>query len=423
LKRKEDRRRYTAPKPVQPKAYKQKLVMAAELEDKIRLLMLIMTALWNKGVEQAELWFAQKKQEAEKPENERVKIPTVSPFSFNIWLKGIRDIGESVVLSDGRTFKLAEVSVDIERQVLSKVASGYKAFFEARKNGDTEVKRPMLAHPDSLQTLSWSAQNLKVKNGTLIVPGFTKERGLEIPFGGVINKPCGDNQTRLSSYLADSVSGRQVRYANINWKRGKFLVSFVVGLPVVPAKIEKPVFYRAIDLGAGDYAVTDSDGSEFLIPARRPDKYHQAQIKNLDARKNSKRLRTARQRQFERQSNQLLSFQRKLASVLVEDKVHCIVVGRSKIRLGLSQSEDGSPKQHYGVQNTGNLSRLMRFIEQKCEERGVKFVELPDPPREGALDDPESKFRASRKLLSEALKGTPMSAPDSFVRKHFLVRQ
>jgi hypothetical protein len=112
-----------------------------------------------------------------------------------------------------------------------------------------------------------------------------------------------------------------------------------------------------------------------------------------------------------------------LANSLVEEKIHCIVIGKPKTRIGLSQSESGTPDQHYGVQNTGYMFRLLLFIREKCTERGVRFIDYADPQRKGEVDDPESKLYASRDLLAQGLIGSSTPMPTEFKRKHFRYEQ
>ncbi len=383
-----------------------------------------MAHLWNIGVEQSKVWLEEVATERKKPEEERGKTTPVNSFSFNLWLKKLRDAGTEVEVNKGMKELLSLASIDVSRQVLARVADGWKAFFEAKKRGDTEVRPPMPMNPDHFQALQWSAQHIRLVDGVLSLPAFSGIK-LKLSLRQVVSKQRGDNRPQESNYLERMVGEKSVRYLTLtyDWRKDEFFLSCVVGLPPTPLKTENPSLYRAIDLGAGDIAVTDSDGSEFLIPLRRPDKWHQPEIakinKRLKKRRGSKKLKRARNHAFERQSDQFETFQKQLAHKLAEPKVECIVVGMQKIRLGLAQSEDGTPKQHYGVQNTGNLFRLVLFLRSKCEERGIRFVELPDPRREGSLDDPESKFQASRNLLTQAVEGTGVSVPDKFVRKGF----
>ncbi len=416
--------KYTAPSKVRAKAFKQRLVVDKETKSTVFKLSKMMAHLWNMGVEQSRVWLEQAATERKKPKEEREETTPVTSFSFNLWLKKMRDVGTEIEV-DGSRELLSSASIDVSRQILARVADGWKAFFEAKKRGDTEVRPPMPMNTDHFQALQWSAQNIKLQNGIVSLPGFSGGIKLRFSLRQVIAEQRGSNRPKESNYLERMIGKNGVRYLTLtyDWREDKFFLSCVVGLPLTPPKTEQPTLYRAIDLGAGNIAVSDSDGSEFLIPLRRPDKWHQPEItkieKRLGKRKVSKKLKRARSHAFERQSDQLETFQKQLAHRLAEKKVECIVVGMQKIRLGLAQSEDGTPKQHYGVQNTGNLFRLVLFLRSKCEERGIQFLELPDPQREGGIDDPESKFRASRKLLDLALDGTGLEFPTSFIRKGF----
>lgn len=379
------------------KAYKAAIILSAESEKAVRFLSSVMIHIWNAAVVQAEEWLEKKEKR-------------VSVFSFNYWLTSMRE--KSVKLKDGTEVKLDCVSVDIEREVLRKLAGSYDSFFKLKKNKDARARKPGIKEEHWFQTLSWSS--FSIADGVLYAPGYNRTR-VEIPLG---------------EYLREKIQGKEVVHVTLAFRDGQFELSLVTASPL-PPMIENPAFFRAIDLGAGDVAVTDSDGSEFLIPARRSDKFWRKHVRQIEARtrlrkkgsRGYRRLMEARRTVFNKSMDQHVSYQRKLADALVEKKVQCLVVGKPHTRLGLAKTEEGTPDQHWGVQNTGFMHRLLRYLKEKAEERGVRVIELPDPRRKGNTDNPEDKLHASRELLSQGLTGTAMAMPVAFTKKSFCFKQ
>jgi transposase len=381
------------------KAYKAEVTLSTETEKAVRFLSSAMIHLWNAAVVQAAEWLEKKEK-------------SITAFSFNYWLTKKR--AENITLKDGMIIALADISSDMEREVLRKLAGSYQSFFALKKNKDARARLPRTKEEHWFQTLSWSS--FSIADGVLYAPGYKKER-LEIPLG---------------DYLREKIQGKEVVHATLAFDRhrGAFELSVVVASPL-PAVAPNPTFFRAIDLGAGDVEVTDSDGSEFLIPARRSDKFWRKQVRHIEARvrlrnkrsRGWKRLMGARRRVFNKSYEQHVSYQRKLAHALVEKKVQCLIIGKPHTRLGLAKSKEGTPDQHWGAQNTGYMHRLMLYIKEKAEERGVKVLEYPDPQRTGNPDNPEDKFHASRALLAQGLEGTPLSTPVAFIQKAFCFKQ
>ncbi len=381
------------------KAYKATVTLSPQVEKTVRQLSSAMIYLWNSAVGEAEKWLEKKEK-------------SITAYSFNYWLTDMRK--KSITLKDGTILALGDISSDMEREVLRKLAGSYQSFFQLKKNKDARARKPGLKDEHWFQTLSWSS--FSISDGVLYAPGCQKER-IEIPLG---------------DYLREKIQGKETIHATLAFcrDRGTFELSIVVASPLPPA-IENPLFFRAIDLGAGDVAVTDSDGSEFLIPSRRSDKFWRKQVRRIEARtrlrkKHSrgwKRLMKARRTIFNKSGDQHISYQRKLAHALVEKKVECIIVGKPHTRLGLAKSTEGTADQHWGAQNTGYMFRLFLYIKEKAEERGVRVIEFPDPARQGALCDPVSKFMASRALLTKGLESTGIPNPTSFTQRSFLFKQ
>lgn len=384
------------------KAYKAVVYPSEEAVKNLWFISRAMAHLWNLALVEAQTWL-------ETTDKERKRA--ITAYSFNYWLTGARQ--SNVVLKDGTAVSLSSISSDLEREVLRKLAGSYQSFFELKKKKDARARMPSAREEERFQTLSWSS--FTVKDGILSVPGMDG-KPIVIPLG---------------TYLTDVTLGKDVVHATIASRDGSFELSLVTATPL-PTMPEKPTFFRSIDLGAGNVAVTDSDGSEFLIPLRRPDKHWRPLAKKIERRieklkkKDSRRWRRlmkGRRRIWKIAGDQLRVGQRKLADALVEDKIQCIIIGKAVTRLGLAQSKTGTNDQHWGAQNTGYLFRLLLFIQEKAQERGIKLVKTEDPVRLGDNADPNTKFNASRSMLSEVLTKNGIGMPVVFIRKHFKIDQ
>ncbi len=364
-----------------------------------------LVSMWNKA------WMYCDELLRQKRECPDAKTQSITAFTLNYWLTKQRH-GHGVLFQDPE-IRFSDIGVDVERQLLVKLAGSWQSFFELLAKKDARAKRPGPKKEDEFVTMSWRTP--VIKDGVLTVLAF-KKMSISII---------------LPEYLRKEIAGKKVNYVTLNRDRdGVFVLSVACETGLKPAVPERPLFIRAIDVGAGDIAVSDSDGTEFLIAARRGDKFWKEPISQVEERiKETKRtkgsrahrkLGAARRQMFGRSLNQHQDHQRKLADLLVEKgKVECVVIGKAKTRLGLAQSENGTNAQHYGSQNTGWMHRFAMLIKNKAVERGVLVVELPDPPRVGRIDNPSVKFVASRELLQKVSKRFDRPMPQRFIKKGF----
>lgn len=304
---------------------------------------------------------------------------------------------------------------DLARQLVIRVCGSYSSFFQLKKNNDPRARIPRKKTPEHKDWVVMSWSRFKVKGNILTLPLPEKQK-LEIHIPQSLldrigtQKPC---YVFLTKIIQDE-----------RWKLD-IVVSY--DAPIPPENLLK---IRAIDLGAGNVAVTNSDGSQYLIPTRRGEKYWMDRIHSVEKRmknrtkgsRGHKSLAKARRSMHNKASAQHKDYQRKLAHALCKD-VDCIVVGKTRTRMGLSRSKKLSPEQHHGVQNTGYMLRLMIYIREKCVERGIRYIELPDPNRIGKITDPEAKFEASGKLLATVLKQQGLSHPERFFVGKFWFNQ
>jgi len=432
------------------RVYRQAIDVNAATAQELILLMEANNDLRNRAVEQAREWLSMEK-------GDPAKRP-VTAFSFNNWLTDLRR--ENPALSE--TVRASDLIVSHARQTLVYVAGAYQSFFELKKRGDSRARTPKTYKWPCQLPLTWPAEAYSFQDGKLSMRGCSNGLRLELELpkylrGAVEGKelvyvrlkqktdlrrvPCKDgwpgwriwelfgsdwreNLRELGWPREVEVNGEPINVAPYRHNSSTQWVLELTTSEVAP----KPNGRRkgriiALDIGAGNVAVVTSDGKEALIPMRRPDKIAKRWVSRIERcqeglAKNSWEydcLAKDRAMVFQQMENRQQDYQRKLAHALLSG-VRVLVVGQTQIRLGLAQSELGSAKQHWGSQNTGYMARIVQFLENKAAETGVSIIKLPDPPREGALEEPDRKIWAAQQLLSSTRSLVAFRLPSKWHR-------
>lgn len=358
------------------KTFGQEVILRPEDADSLSRINVILVQLWNMAVEQCNNWLSMPKSIGSPMKR------SITPFSLNFWLTPVRKSNPDI----------KSVPIILAREMLRRLAGGFSSYFELKKKNDSRARPPQRKDVEkSFITLTWIQGSFSIE-------------------GGVLSASIGSGQKVLFT-LGEYIQGRlkdlppeaYVAQVTVSMRDGKFWANFVCNIPKVEAK--NPRHALAIDLGSGDIAITASEGSEYSIPTRRPDKRWRRQIASVEDRikrctkgsRSYKRRMGARRIMHNKSLHQHTDHQRKVAN-LIAGLGMTIIVGKMRTRLGLAKSS-GTPDQHWGVQNTGYAFRLLLFIKEKALEQGLPVIELPDPRRSGKLEDRRSKFQASRRLL------------------------
>jgi transposase len=359
--------------------------------------------------------------DAEKLEN------GISAISLNYWLPGV--IQENPCLQGYLTEQML-------RQTLKEVASSFSSYFELKKQGDEKARKPETKPEGTPFILTLTG--IKRQGDNLVVRA-KKGEDMVIPLDTYL-KNCLEGV--ISGKGGKEVSERgEFSDVTIRWRADKKRWQVSISVKYQPPAPSTYPLVRSIDLGAGDIAVSDSEGYEAMIPARRSDKFWMNKVRECDfgakkckekSRRHKKRMR-ARRRILNHQGDQHLDHQKRVADILTQN-VGTIVIGKgmlvdgsgkkkknSRVRLGLAQSEEGTAKEHYGAQNTGYLFRQMQLIENKARGRGVKVVKVADRPRIGDKEDPSTKWHASRAMLIEYIKKEGKTLPQTWKRRSIVI--
>jgi transposase len=380
------------------KTYSQRVTLGTMETEVLASVNQVLIELWNEAIAQVNTWL-------DLPKDSPEKRP-VTHISLCYWLTEARK----------RNPNFASVSVVIEREMLRRLAGGFTSYFTLLKKKDKKARPPSPRDMEkSFIALTWTEKSFQVSDG-LLSSSIGSKRIVTFSLGEYI-----------MGVLGKLPEGSKVAQVTVSKRDGVYWANFVCNIPTPP--VIEPEGIIAIDLGSGDIVCSCSDGREFSFPARRPDKLWRRRINSVEERvakckKGSRawhRRMNARRTMHNKSQYQHTDHQRKLANWLVGLNM-TIVVGKMKTRLGLSKSS-GTPQQHWGVQNTGYSFRLLVFLREKAAERGLRLMEFPDPPRDGSLEDPTSKFNAARKLLKLGCNAVGSKYPSSFTPHNYSLPQ
>lgn len=376
------------------------VVSVEDYRDHLEQLAETANALRNLAIVQCRKWI-----EMDKDDPNRKPL---TDFSLNYWLTARRE--ENLSLTE--SVKIRGLQTEVARQMLVTVAGSFRSFFNLKKNGDRRARLPETKPWPCPITLSWRTIRITADN-TIKLSGLSGQK-LILP---------------IPQYLRDATRDKKIVYASMRRDlKGDWWLCLTVSSPA--PELRPPREFIGVDVGAGDVAIATSSGQISLIPARRPDRWAMARIAEVERRqkdlsKDSRRykcLAGARRTLFKLFSQQERDFQRKLANALVKT-ADVLVIGVTPIRLGLAQTNRGVAKQHWGVQNTGYLARLIQLIESKAAERGVEVLKKSDPRRDGPLNDPTAKFAAAIKLLETGMREYICSPPPGYQQVRFTFKQ
>lgn len=406
--------------------------ISKELQSEIEKAGMFTALVWNMVFDQYQYWLDLPKGDPNKK--------SLTYMSLYHWLM---EVGDTVLkLPTGEEILLREFSSHIKVGVCQFLVRSWQSYFSLKKKGKGKKKDgDNKARPPRKKDEGYLFMTMYWQKVPVCFDGEKKLISLRISKGWKIMLP-------LNAHLSSAFESSDIKDIKLNRiRRGKF-EDFRYKLSVVRSFTPEepstsPTVVRAIDLGAGDLAVADSNGQAYLVPMRRPDKYWIKRIDEVNKRIDAcskgsrawKRRAKARQRMHNKSGDQKNDFQRKLALSLVAVKTRdadgkvtgwkrscdIITFGESIVRLGLAQSIDGVEKQHRGAQNTGYLARLPRYIEEKAKEFGVLVVKIPDPARNGKLTDKMRKLGDAKLILRKACKecGVTMHEGEFLLKKDF----
>lgn len=265
------------------------------------------------------------------------------------------------------------------KQVYSKVLqytlrilnADYKSFFALRKNGDQKAKPPRFKGKDHFTTMVYNQSGFKVEKGYV---SFSHKHpsDIELKFD-IPQKFEFDKVVQVSIYRSND---------------GDYYVSMTY--EIQPNKFQPNNKYLAIDLGVTKQTMVDSDANFLEWTNRRPDKYWEPKIQEIQSRrdhckKNSKRwkrLNNNLKRMKRISANQLKDDQhKKTTKIIQETDANVIIIGDLSVKQ-MAKSKKGDRKRdrsmNRGSHNSGHIGRFAKFLTYKAKKAGKRVIEVDE---------------------------------------------
>ncbi len=171
-------------------------------------------------------------------------------------------------------------------------------------------------------------------------------------------------------------------------KDNDFYISITYEVPAV--KHSNNDSYLAIDIGTSKQTMVDSDGKFTELKNRRPDKYWEPKIQQIQSRrdhclKNSrkwKQLHNNLGTMKRKSSNQLKDNQHKITRIIVDNTdANTIIVGKLDVKqIASSKPIDTKYDKsiHRGTHNSGHIGRFAQFLTYKAESLGKRVIRIDE---------------------------------------------
>jgi putative transposase len=296
--------------------------------------------------------------------------------------------------------------------VYSKVLQGtlkcldndYKSFFNLRKNKDVKTRSPGFKGKKYFTTMLYNQSGFEISdsNGYILVSKSMDTR-IHNPEGEYSKQdkiyidlshkhPSGINlKFELpATLLEDRIFSKatDIFQVNIYQKDEEFYISITYEVPAI--KHSNNDCYLAIDIGTSKQSMVDSQGNYTELGNRRPDRYWEPKIQQVQSRrdhclKNSrkwKQLHNNLGTMKRKSSNQLKDNQHKITRIIVDNTdANTIIVGKLDVKqIASSKPIDTKYDKsiHRGTHNSGHIGRFAQFLTYKAESLGKRVIRIDE---------------------------------------------
>jgi len=246
---------------------------------------------------------------------------------------------------------------------LRNLDADYKSFFALRRNGDKDAQPPKYKGKKHFTTMVHNQSGFKIKNGHI-------EFSHKHPSG-----------IKMSLKMMKSYDFSKIYQISIYKKDDKFFASITYEKPN-KGYVDNGL-YQAFDLGSMKHTAVNSKGRFIEFINKRPDKYWEKKLESIQSRRDHCKKHSRKWNMLNRNynkmrrksANQLKDFQHKLSTQIIRNtKANTIVVGKLEVKK-LAMKNKYEKGLHKSMHNTGNISRLVRFLTYKGEIMGKKVIE------------------------------------------------
>jgi putative transposase len=246
---------------------------------------------------------------------------------------------------------------------LRNLDADYRSFFALKKNGDKDANPPKYKGKKYFTTMVYNQSGFAIRNGCI-------ELSHKHPSG-----------TKLSLKMTKPYDFSKIYQISIYKKDNRFFTSITYEKP--NKEYADNGIYQAFDLGSMKHTAVNSKGRFVEFINKRPDKYWEKKLESIQSRRDHckkhsgkwKILNKNYNKMRRKSANQLKDFQHKLSRKIIDNtKANTIIVGKLEVKK-LSRKSKYQKSLHKSMHNTGNISRLVRFLTYKGELAGKRVIE------------------------------------------------
>ncbi len=242
----------------------------------------------------------------------------------------------------------------------------FKSYFALKKRENKLAKAPKFKNRKYFTTMVYNQSGFKHRKGYIELSHYHPTK------------------LKLIFKIPDKFTFKKIYQISIYKKDEDFYLS------ITYEKTEKEYkdngMYQAFDLGVMKHTAVNSKGRFIEIENQRPDKYWGKTTKELHSRRDRCKKFSNKWNQLNNNlkkvkrkiSNQSKDFQHKASKKIIENtKANTIIVGKLETKkLASSKKSKYAKSLHKSLQNTGNLSRFVRFLTYKAKLLGKRTIKI-----------------------------------------------
>jgi putative transposase len=288
--------------------------------------------------------------------------------------------------------------------VLKSLDNDYKSFFNLKKNKDKKARSPGFKGKDYFTTMLYNQSGFEISDSNdHIVIRKSMDTRIKRPVSTYIEHdqlyidlshkhPSGvPLKFELPATLLEERIFKHavtIDQVNVYQKGNEFYISITYDVPSI--KFNNNDAYLAIDIGVSKQTMINSDGNFTELINRRPDKYWEPKINQVQSRrdhclKNSRKwnlLHGNLKKIKRRSSDQLCDNQHKITKRIIGNTdANVIVIGKLDVKsMAASKPDDKKYNKsvHRGTHNSGHMGRFAQFLTYKAEAMGKRIIRIDE---------------------------------------------
>ena len=257
----------------------------------------------------------------------------------------------------------AWVNSKVLQMTLRILDANYKSFFALNKKGDKNARPLKFRGKDYFTTMLFNQSGYNVKKGFITLSHKHPSK------------------TELKFRIPEHFVLGHVYQVSVYKKGNEYYLSIIHEKK--PEKEYKDNgIYQAFNLGVTKHTAVNSKGKFIEFTNQRPDRYWASSIKQIRSRRDHCRRGSHRWNYYNKilnnlqskSANQMKDIQHKLSRQIVGNtKANTIIIGDLSVKEMAKTKIKGLNRS---LQNTGSISRFIRFLTYKAELAGKRVIEI-----------------------------------------------